>query len=91
MADDLETRLSAAVAERSRLSAEVQRIQGRKEAAEHALAQVESEIRSKNLDPETLDKTVTTLEAALADEVSKLEAGLAQARTTLQPYLELVS
>lgn len=91
MADDLETRLSRAVAERSRLSAEVQRIQGRKEAAEHALASVEAEIRSKNLDPETLDKTITTLETALTEEVRKLEEGLDTARTTLQPYLELVS
>jgi len=88
MTADLDKRLKDAVTNRDRLAAEVQRIAGRKEAAQKTLASVEQEIRAKNLDPSTLDETVTKLESALQDEVVKLEEGLRAAETALSPYLE---
>lgn len=53
---DLDARLTAAITLRNRLSAESQRIAGRKEAAEKALADVETEIRSKTSIPTPLTR-----------------------------------
>ena len=85
---DLDKRLKTAVAERDRLAAETQRIAGRKEAAEKALETVRSEIKAKNLDPDTLDETRESLEAAFQKAVEQLEAEVEAAKTALEPYLE---
>lgn len=87
---DLDSRLDAALALRDSLSRDAQRIQGRKEAAEKALHDVEEEIRSKNLDPDNLDATLNTLTTAYEKEVNSFEAALASAQTALSPYLENV-
>ena len=86
--NELDTRLKTAVALRDRLAAESQRIAGRKEAADKALADVEAEIRSKNLDPDTLDQTLATLNAAYEQAVTSFEGALAAARESLAPYME---
>ena len=88
MSSDLDQRLKDAVAERDRLSGEAQRIAGRKEAAERALAAVEKEIRAKNLDPDTLDQTLTTLTEAYEKAVESFEADVAKAKEALSPYME---
>ena len=85
---DLDARLTTAINLRNKLSAESQRIAGRKEAAEKALADVESEIRSKNLDPETLDETLTKLTEAYEKAVEAFEADVANAQEALAPYME---
>ncbi len=85
---DLDERLKTAVTLRDRLSRDSQRIQGRKEAADKALAAVEDEIRSKNLSPDTLQATLDTLSAAYEKEVISFESSLATAHTALSPYLE---
>lgn len=85
---DLDTRLTKAINLRNRLSAESQRIAGRKEAAEKALADVESEIRSKKLDPDTLDETLTMLTEAYEKAVAEFEADVAKAQESLSPYME---
>lgn len=88
MEGDLDARLKSAVAEREQLTAESQRIAGRKEAAEKALKTVEAEIRAKNLDPEALDETVKKLDGAYSTAVTNLESELAAARASLTPYQE---
>lgn len=85
---DLDDRLNKALALRDRLAAESQRIAGRKEAAEKALAEVEDEIRSKNLDPSKLDSTLETLTDAYEKAVSSLEEDLATAQDALTPFME---
>ena len=85
---DLDDRLNKALALRDRLAAESQRIAGRKEAAEKALAEVEDEIRSKNLDPSNLDSTLETLTDAYEKAVSSLEEDLATAQDALTPFME---
>jgi len=85
---ELDARLKEAVALRDRLSADAQRIAGRKEAAERGLAEVEDEIRDKNLDPDTLDATIESLTTAYEQGVVQFEQELAAAREALTPYLE---
>ncbi len=87
MTDDLDTRLKKALESRDKLAAEIQRIEGRKEAAQRSLTEVEEEIRSKNLDPNTIDKVVQDLRLAYEAEVSKLEQEVSKTREALTPYL----
>jgi predicted nucleic acid-binding Zn-ribbon protein len=88
MTQDLDSRLKTALAERDRLVADAQRIAGRKEAAEKNLAEVEEEIRKKNLDPETLDDTIKQLREAFATAVADFERDLEAAREALTPFME---
>jgi len=85
---DIDSRLKKALTLRDRLSKEAQRIQGRKEAADKALADVEEEIRSKNLHPDTLQHTLDTLGSAYEAAVTSFESAVAEAQTALSPYLE---
>jgi len=85
---DLDTRLTNAIELRDRLSAESQRIAGRKEAAEKTLSDVESEIRSKNLDPDALDETLTMLTEAYEKAVETFESDVSKAQEALAPYME---
>lgn len=89
MSEELDTRLKAALVKRDRLTTDVARIAGRKEAADRTLQEVESEIRSKKLDPDTLDETILKLESAYLQEVTSLEDAVEKARLELTPYLEL--
>ena len=59
---DTDTRLKKAIAARDKLAGEIQRIQGKKQAAEISLKEVEEEIRGYNLDPSTLEETLVKLE-----------------------------
>lgn len=86
--DELDKRLDAAIKTRDRLSSEAQRIAGRKEAAEKALADLEDEIRSKNLDPDQLDATLAKLEAAYEEAVNKFAEDVEAAKEALAPYME---
>jgi predicted nucleic acid-binding Zn-ribbon protein len=86
--ETLDQRLSAAIELRDRLSSEASRIQGRKEAAEHALGAVRAEIKSKNLDPDDLDSTISRLEEAYDKAVETFEAEVSSAETSLMPYME---
>jgi chromosome segregation ATPase len=88
VAENLDKRLEEAIKRRDTLAAGVQRVEGKKEAAEAALVAVEDEIRAKNLDPDTLSESITQLEEALQAEVSQFEADLESAETSLSPYLK---
>ena len=85
---DLDSRLKVALKNRDRLAGAAQRIAGKKEAAEKALADVDAEIRSKNLDPDTLDATVTKLSDAYEQAVEAFEADVAKAEEALSPFME---
>lgn len=91
MADiaELDRRLNVAVATRNKLAADAQRIAGRKEAAEKSLADLESEIRSKNLDPNTLESSLSALIQAYETELASFEEACRKAEKDLAPYLEI--
>jgi chromosome segregation ATPase len=84
----LDERLKVAVQQRDELAAAVQRISGRLEAANKALALVEQECRDKGYDPETLDDTLRTTQAKYEQAVAALETQVADARTALQPFMD---
>jgi len=84
----LDQRLQNAISKRDQIASDAQRIAGRKEAAEKSLKSVEDEIRSKNLDPDTLDDTIARLEASFEETVQKFENDVNAAEEALAPYLE---
>ena len=88
MTQTLDERLSTALAERERLAAQAQKIQGKKEAAEKSLSDLRAEIKAKNLDPDTLDETIQKLEVAYEEAVETLESEIRKAREALTPYME---
>jgi ABC-type transporter Mla subunit MlaD len=84
----LDERLKTAVQQRDNLAAAVQRISGRLEAANKALAVVEQECRDKGYDPDTLEDTLRSTQAKYEQAVTTLEQQVAEARTALQPFME---
>jgi chromosome segregation ATPase len=84
----LDERLKTAVQQRDNLAAAVQRISGRLEAANKALAVVEQECRDKGYDPDTLEDTLQSTQAKYEQAVATLEQQVAEARTALQPFME---
>ena len=84
----LDERLKTAVQQRDNLAAAVQRISGRLEAANKALAVVEQECRDKGYDPDTLEDTLRSTQAKYEQAVATLEQQVADARTALQPFVE---
>ena len=88
LSSELDVRLKEAISNRDRLVSDSARISGRKDAADNALREVEAEIRSKKLDPDTLDQTIAALEDAYATEVATLEEAVDRSRKELTPYME---
>jgi len=88
VSQELDDRLRVAISLRDRLSAEAQRISGKKEAAEQALAKVREEIKAKKIDPDNLDETITKLEGAYTQAVGAFEAEVSSAKEALKPYME---
>lgn len=85
---DIDERLKKAIDARDKLAGEIQRISGKKQAAEQALEDVEQEIRDANLDPETLGETLKKLEEALNSSIQDFENKLKSAKDSLTPYME---
>jgi len=86
--DDLDTRLATATKQREALSASVQRIQGKLESARAALQALEDTCRSKGLEPDQLDETITKLTTRYETLVQQLEQKVASATAALAPFLK---
>lgn len=84
---DFKARIDAAVKRRDELTTRHQRLLGRLEESERALEAVREECRAKNLDPDTLDDTITKLETAITTSIAQFESKLDAAETALKPYL----
>lgn len=85
---NMEDRLDKAVKLREQLSSELQRMLGKKQAAEQSLQEVEQEIRNAKLDPNTLDDTLEMLEKAFDSALKDFETKLTQAQDLMSKYME---
>lgn len=83
----IDQRLDQAIKRRDALRAEAQRVQGRQEAAKAALEKIETEIRSKGIEPDKLDAVIAKLETKLEDLVSDLEQQIVASAEALKPFL----
>jgi chromosome segregation ATPase len=84
----IDDRLKKAVQLRDELNSNIQRINGRLEAARKNLSEVEKECRDKGYDPDTLSETVKNLQEKYERAVASLETQLSAAQASLQPYME---
>lgn len=89
--DDLDKRLDAATRRRDAIVAECRRIEGKLEAAEAALHEVEAECRSKGVDPTKIDQVIQQLESRYAALVEQVERDVAAADLALAPYIKEIS
>jgi len=87
MSDDRKKRLSQAIARRDAVAKETQRLQGRLEAAREEVARIEEECRSKGLEPDNLDDSITKLQKRYDTAVEELENKVSQAEKDLAPFL----
>ena len=83
---DLDARLTQAVSRRDQVAKDVQRLQGKQEAAKAKLTAVEDECRSKGVEPENIAVTITTLEDRYREKVENLERDVAAAEAALAPF-----
>jgi predicted nuclease with TOPRIM domain len=81
-------RLDAALKRRDGLAADVQRIEGRLEAARTTLTEIEEECRAKGIEPDQLDATIQKVETRYKSLVTTLEQEVEAASTALGPYLQ---
>jgi len=86
MSEELTTRHEAAIKKRNSLEAQIQRIQGKREATAKALASIEDECRRKGIDPAKLDETIDEMTSRFGQEVKAFEDRLEKAEKALTPY-----
>lgn len=85
---DIDQRLEAALARRSELEAQKQRLEGRLEAALKTLSDVETECRKKGIDPDKIDETIDKLTVRYTELVMSLEQDISKAAASLTPFLQ---
>ena len=86
--DHRHERLRAAKKRLSTAESQVQRLQGRLQAAREDQARVEAECRAKGVDPADLDRVIVQLEQRYDTELKDLEAKILTAEAEIAPYLE---
>ncbi len=84
--EELNARLAAATKKRNELEAQIQRIQGKREATQTALETVEAECRAKGVNPDDLDTTLTKLTNLYQQQVVEFEQRIAGAEKAIAPY-----
>ena len=72
---------------RNKVAESLERLKGRKEQAETALAAVEDECRSKNIDPEKIDDIIQQLQAKYQQQVENLKIDTEKAEKALKPFV----
>ncbi len=83
-----EDRLDLAIKARDDLAGKKQRIEGRLEAAKKALGEVETECRTRGIEPADLDKTISQMDERYRVEIEALEQGIAAADAAIAPFLK---
>jgi len=86
MAENLDQRLEAVLQRRTTVLAKVQRVRGKLEASEQAVKDIESECRSKGVEPDQLDSTIETLTTRYQKSVEQLEQEVEEAEKALAPF-----
>lgn len=87
MPETIDERLEAAIRRRSELLAQVERIKGKKEAAESSLKAAEEACRSRKVDPDSIDEYIEKLETRYEQTVEKLERAVDDLEERLAPFL----
>lgn len=87
MSNDLDKRHEKAIAHRKELDAKIQRLQGKKEAAEQAYQAARKACEDKNIDPDKIDELLKQLGEKYESLVSNMEEENARVEEQLKPFL----
>ncbi len=88
MSDHHHQRLDDAMARRDKAGKAALRLQGRLQAAQEEVAQIEAECAERGVPPEKLDKAITQLEGRYEKAVSAFEADIELAEGKLAPFVQ---
>lgn len=83
----LDQRLESALRRRTELLAQMERLKGKKEAAQANLKAAEEACRSRKIDPNDIDNTILKLEKKYTALVEELETGIETLATQIAPFL----
>lgn len=84
---DPKARLESIRRRLSKVNADLQNLRGQYESASKAVAEIESECREKNIDPDRIDEIIEKLNEKFEHEASELEGMITKAEKDLAPYL----
>lgn len=83
--------LNQLIQKRNQVAQDLERMLGRREQAQKALADVEAECRAKNIDPDRIEQTIQELNQRLQLLVPELEAKIARCAESLAQYTTTVN
>lgn len=86
--DALDKRLENALRRRTELIAQIERIKGKKEAAESNLKAAEDACRSRKVDPDNIEGYIEKLHMKYDQVVTALEDSIDKVTEQLAPFLE---
>ncbi len=87
MVEELDKPYEEALEKRKALQSQVQRLQGRHEAAELAHEQAKKACRDKKIDPDNLDNLITQVVERYETLVAQVEAQNAEVEKSIEPFL----
>jgi len=74
--EDIKRQIAALQKRRDDAAQKIERVKGRLEESERVLADLKAECRSKGLDPDQLDVSITKLQGALEDSIRKYDESI---------------
>ena len=84
----IHNRFQEVLKRRDTVKAKVQRIQGKLEAAESTLKDIDAECRKRGIEPKQLGKAIRQLETKYEKGLEAFEAAVEEAETQITPFLE---
>jgi len=83
--------LNQLIQRRNQLAQDLERLLGRREQAQKNLAEIESESRAKNIDPDRIEQTIQELWSRYQKMVLELEAKITRCADSLAQYTTMVN
>lgn len=85
----LDSRLETALKKREKLNTTIQRLRGRLDVALQEQKDVIEEIKSKNIEPENLEKNISVLEEKYNTLLTKFETDLENIQQLILQHMEI--
>ena len=85
----LDSRLETALKKREKLNTTIQRLRGRLDVALQEQTDVIEEIKSKNIEPENLEKNISVLEEKYNTLLTKFETDLENIQQLILQHMEI--
>lgn len=88
--NDREEQLKRLIQKRSQVARNIERVKGRREAAQNELDNLHKECRAKNIDPDKIPETIEALEQRFDEQYQKLAKAINEAEEQINPLIEVL-